>query len=215
MLNFQIRGYSINLNIGSVNINEMNSLMEKIRIDKCSLAQIMFEKEWSKHTNIYSKFLPIISEQTELIVTSFTSSDYYEDGYSFFRTKVNELAQIPEAITINFPSIAAIIVNKIIYFGCSFEAESKKTDHSHFDKNNLSISTLTTPLYQNNLVNEVFLNDSKLYDLNRKKHEMVQFSSSIYTNSKFKQDFELDSFDFNSTFSRLIESKIDFKKQKK
>ena len=47
MLNFQIRGYSINLNIGSVNTSEMNSLMEKIRSDKCSLAQIMFEKEWS------------------------------------------------------------------------------------------------------------------------------------------------------------------------
>ncbi|MFL2983619.1 MAG: hypothetical protein ACJZ12_04430 [Candidatus Neomarinimicrobiota bacterium] len=213
MLNFQIRGYGMILNAGILSNKKMSLLLNKIKLEKRSLAQIMYEEEWKNHTDIYSRTLPIISEQAELIVTSFNPKNYYEDGYSFYRSKINEHTQIPEELPIKPTKENALIVNKSIYFGCSFEAQLNTLDHKYFNKDYLSISTLTTPLYQNYLVNEIFFNNLKLNNLKRNKYELVQFCSNIYTNSKINKTTNLDSFSSIYPFSKFLESKIKFKEE--
>ena len=96
MLNFQIRGYGINLCAGTIDNDRLQGLLNKMRDNKSSLAQVMYDDNWRKFSNIIESRSPMITNDGELIITSYNSKDYYDDGHSFFRSNIQDLAQIPE-----------------------------------------------------------------------------------------------------------------------
>ena len=88
MLNFQIRGYGINLCAGTIEDAKVQDLLNAMRDNKSSLAQVMYENSWREFSNIIESRSPFISGDGELVITSYNSKDYYDDGHSFFRSKI-------------------------------------------------------------------------------------------------------------------------------
>ena len=141
MLNFQIRGYGINLCVGTIDNDRLQGLLNKIRDNKSSLARVMYDGNWREFSNIIESRSPFITDDGELIITSYNSKDYYDDGHSFFRSKIKDLAQIPEQREMNIDSNLPLVVNKEIYFGCTFESEIEDQNHEYFHEEQLSISS--------------------------------------------------------------------------
>ena len=76
MLNFQIRGYGINLFAGTIDNDRLQGLLNKMRDNKSSLAQVMYDDNWRKFSNIIESRSPMITNDGELIITSYNSKDY-------------------------------------------------------------------------------------------------------------------------------------------
>ena len=52
MLNFQIRGYGINLCAGTIEDAKVQDLLNAMRDNKSSLAQVMYDNNWREFSNI-------------------------------------------------------------------------------------------------------------------------------------------------------------------
>ena len=93
MLNIQIRGAKIKIAVGSINQKQVKGLFNQISEKKCSLADIMLSSQWELHNDIFSCATPIITSGAELIITSYDSNDYYNEGHSFFISRVTDVIQ--------------------------------------------------------------------------------------------------------------------------
>ena len=209
MLNFQIRGYGIELCAGTIHKTKIDLILNKIRNKKSSLAQIMYNDNWKDFSDVSDIKSSFITNDAELIITSYDSKNYYDDGYSFYRSKVDELIQIPEQIPIKIDDENALIVNKAIYFGCTFEAEISDQDHNFFNETQIGISTISTPLFNNPIINELFLNKLKLHDLKRKKYELITFQSSIYKKAKKRISSESSFDSFINAYEIYLDSMLE------
>ena len=215
MLNFQIRGYGINLCAGTIDNDRLQGLLNKMRDNKSSLAQVMYDDNWRKFSNIIESRSPMITNDGELIITSYNSKDYYDDGHSFFRSNIKDLAQIPEQREINIDSNLPLVVNKEIYFGCTFESEIEDQNHEYFHEERLSISSYSTPFSQHSIIDEMFFNRLELKDLNRRKHELITFQCSIYKKTSHDVPNITTSHDLENSYDVFLDSIIEINAQEK
>ena len=215
MLNFQIRGYGINLCAGTIDNDRLQGLLNKMRDNKSSLAQVMYDDNWRKFSNIIESRSPMITNDGELIITSYNSKDYYDDGHSFFRSNIKDLAQIPEQREINIDSNLSLVVNKEIYFGCTFESEIEDQNHEYFHEEQLSISSYSTPFSQHSIIDEMFFNRLELKDLKRRKHELITFQCSIYKKASPNVSNITTCHDLESSYDVFLDSIIEVNAQEK
>ena len=215
MLNFQIRGYGINLCAGTIDNDRLKGLLNKMRDNKSSLAQVMYDDNWRKFSNIIESRSPMITNDGELIITSYNSKDYYDDGHSFFRSNIQDLAQIPEQREINIDSNLPLVVNKEIYFGCTFESEIEDQNYEYFHEEQLSISSYSTPFSQHSLIDEMFFNRLELKDLKRRKHESITFQCSIYKKASHDVPNITTCHDLESSYDVFLDSIIEVNAQEK
>ena len=215
MLNFQVRGYGINLCAGTIEDAKVQDLLNAMRDNKSSLAQVMYDNNWRKFSNIIESRSPFISDDGELIITSYNSKDYYDDGHSFFRSKIKDLAQIPEQREINIDSNLPLVVNKEVYFGCTFESEIEDQNHEYFHEEQLSISSYSTPFSQYSLIDEMFFNRLELKDLKRRKHELITFQCSIYKKASHDVPNITTCHDLESSYDVFLDSIIEVNAQDK
>ena len=213
MLNFQIRGYGINLCAGTIDNDRLQGLLNKMRDNKSSLAQVMYDDNWRKFSNIIESRSPMITNDGELIITSYNSKDYYDDGHSFFRSNIKDLAQIPEQREINIDSNLPLVVNKEIYFGCTFESEIEDQNHEYFHEERLSISSYSTPFSQHSIIDEMFFNRLELKDLKRRKHELITFQCSIYKKTSHDVPNIITSHDLDNSYDVFLDSIIEINAQ--
>ena len=215
MLNFQIRGYGINLCAGTIDNDRLQGLLNKMRDNKSSLAQVMYDDNWKKFSNIIESRSPMITNDGELIITSYNSKDYYDDGHSFFRSNIQDLAQIPEQREINIDSNLPLVVNKEIYFGCTFESEIEDQNHEYFHEEQLSISSCSTPFSKHSIIDEMFFNRLELKDLKRRKHELITFQCSIYKKTSHDVPNIATSHDLENSYDVFLDSIIEINAQEK
>ena len=215
MLNFQIRGYGINLCVGTIDNDRLQGLLNKIRDNKSSLSQVMYNDNWRKFSNIIESSSPFITDDGELIITSYNSKDYYDDGHSFFRSKIKDLAQIPEQREMNIDSNLPLVVNKEIYFGCTFESEIEDQNHNYFHEEELSISSYSTPFSQHSIIDEMFLNRLELKDLKRRKHQLITFQCSIYKKASHDISIITTCHDLETSYDVFLDSIIEVNAQEK
>jgi len=215
MLNFQIRGYGINLCAGTIEDAKVQDLLNTMRDNKSSLAQVMYDNNWREFSNIIESRSPFITDDGELIITSYNSKDYYDDGHSFFRSKIKDLAQIPEKREMNIDSNLPLIVNKEIYFGCTFESEIEDQNYEYFHEEQLSISSYSTPFSQHSIIDEMFFNRLELKDLKRRKHELITFQSSIYRKASHDVSNITTCHDLENSYDVFLDSIIEINAQKK
>ena len=215
MLNFQIRGYGINLCAGTIDNDRLQGLLNKMRDNKSSLAQVMYDDNWRKFSNIIESRSPMITNDGELIITSYNSKDYYDDGHSFFRSNIQDLAQIPEQREINIDSNLPLVVNKEIYFGCTFESEIEDQNHEYFHEEQLSISSYSTPFSKHSLIDEMFFNRLELKDLKRRKYELITFQCSIYKKASHDVPNFTTCHELESSYDVFLDSIIEVNAQEK
>ena len=215
MLNFQIRGYGINLCAGTIEDAKVQDLLNAMRDSKSSLAQVMYDNNWREFSNIIESRSPFISDDGELIITSYNSKDYYDDGHSFFRSKIKDLAQIPEQREINIDSNLPLVVNKEIYFGCTFESEIEDQNHEYFHEEQLSISSYSTPFSQHSIIDEMFFNRLELKDLKRSNYELITFQCSIYKKASHDVPNFTTCHELESSYDVFLDSIIEINSQEK
>ena len=184
-----------------------------MRDNKSSLAQVMYDNNWKEFSNIIESRSPFISDDGELIITSYNSKDYYDDGHSFYRAKIKDLAQIPEHRKMTIDSNLPLVVNREIYFGCTFESEIEDQDHEYFHEEQLSISSYSTPFFQHSLIDEMFFNRLELKDLKRRKHEVITFQCSIYKKASHDVPNITTYHDLESSYDVFLDSIIEVNAQ--
>ena len=210
MLNIQIRGAKIKIAVGSINQKQVKGFFNQISEKKCSLAEIMLNSQWELHNDIFSCATPIITSDAELIITSYDSNDYYNEGHSFFRSRVTNVIQdIPVQNSINYKNKSYLIANCAIYYGNSFETELDDLDYQYFDQNTISINKSVYPFYRLPLIHDFYLNNLKLVDLERQKIDQKQFISTIYKNKSSNEMGKLLTENFSRFYEPIIDSKID------
>ena len=157
MLNIQVRGFLAKIKIRSISKKQKEFLHTNISNSKTTLTETVESQFKTDFLSVNEIVLPIVTDDAELIVTSFPENDYYSDGYSFFREKLKTLtdkASILEDIKVNNYGL----MKKTVYYGCSFEADLKQVDYQNFDKNHLDIETVNIPFLRQNYIKNIPMN---------------------------------------------------------
>ena len=179
MLNIQIRGFLAKVNIKSISRTEKENLLNYISESKMTLTEIIQESEYVDFSRSNEFLLPIVTDDAELILTSFPEDDYYSDGYSFFREKVNKItdkASILENIVVENYGL----IEEKIYYGCSFESNVKKVNYQNFDKNHLDIETVSIPFLNRTFISNIFFYNQKIYDKIKSKNQFIKHKAVLY-----------------------------------
>lgn len=183
MINIQIRGLKVKITINSINDNDLEIILNDITLKKKSLSELTIETDFNKisnQTNSLGRFENVLlSNDTELIVTAFDTDDYYNDGYSFYREKVNNIIQTPLCESFKIRNNEYLLINYKIYYGCVFETELDQFDYKYFNPDYFSISSKKIPFIESTLIDELFFNRLPLEDLNRSKIQMIKIKSAL------------------------------------
>ena len=90
------------------------------------------------------------------------------------------------------------IINFASYYGSIFETELNELSYEFFNPDLLSISSIKIPYPNQILVDELFLNNLPLIDLNRSKVQLVRFNTLILQNNLLNKTSMLEEKDFKS-----------------
>ncbi|MFL2995335.1 MAG: hypothetical protein ACJZ1Y_06945 [Candidatus Neomarinimicrobiota bacterium] len=183
MVNIQIRGNLIRLDLKTLPESEDLSLIinSNSHIDfKNYLKQTI-----SDQRVIYQNTLPIIDSDCEIHVTSFENDNYYDDGYTFFRSNLNELNSKDEDLKIPLVSLKNdyFLLDIKYGYGAGFETEIIDLNYENFETEKLKI--LKTKIFgnQKNIVKSLKLNYLNLGDLGRNKFDFYKTQTFIFKNT--------------------------------
>ena len=199
MLNIQIRGFLSKIEIQPISESEKNFLLNFIRDSKMTLSEILLDKNKFNLNNSEKLTLPVVTYDAEIIITSFTEDDYYSDGYSFFREKVDKMTD-KASILDNIAVENYGLIKEKIYYGCSFEGNVKEVGYQNFDKHNFDIETVTIPFLKKTFIHNIFLRNQKIYDELKSKNQFIKNKAVLYENiykGNQKNYKNLDELDFN------------------
>ena len=181
MLNIQVRGYLSKIEIQSISESEKNFLLNFIGDSKLTLSEILLDKN-KFHLNNSEKFIfPVITYDTEIIITSFAEDAYYSDGYSFFREKVDKMTD-KASILDNVAVENYGLIKEKIYYGCSFESNVREINYQNFDINNLDIETISIPFLNKTFINNIFFCNKKIHDEIKSKNQFIKHKAVLYEN---------------------------------
>lgn len=186
MVNIQIRGNLIRLDIKTLPESEDLSLIinSNSHIDfKNYLKQTI-----SDQRVIYQNTLPIIDSDCEIHVTSFENDNYYDDGYTFFRSNLDDIDHQDKDITIPFGKInIEYFLIKLNYgYGAGFETEIIDLDYKSFETDKLNFNSTFLFEKYNQVLHSLSLNYLNLEDLGRNKFEILKTEILLVkSNSKF------------------------------
>ena len=99
MVNIQIRGNLIEVVLEKLSANKISKL-QKTTTPQISLLRDIEKQKINTHNNIYRNILPVIDDSLELQVSSFDNDNYYDDGYTFFRSNLDNIGHQDKNITI-------------------------------------------------------------------------------------------------------------------
>ena len=169
----------------------------------------MMLKKKDRYSDIYSGEMPIISNQSEFIATSFDEKNYYDDGYSFFRAQVSSLSDKAGEMGFKHIETKFIIVNYSVYFGCVYETEIDNLSYDEFEEDRLGIETITIPFLEKQFIKRITYNRAPYNDLNRSKVQLVKFNS-ILCGTKTVDKNLTENENRDSKFEIIIYSEKDF-----
>ena len=199
MLNIQIRGFLSKIEIQPISESEKNFLLNFIGDSKMTLSEILLDKNKFNLNNSEKLTLPVVTNDAEIIITSFTEDDYYSDGYSFFREKVDKMTD-KASILDNIAVENYGLIKEKIYYGCSFESNVKEVNYQNFDKHNFDIETVTIPFLKKTFIHNIFLRNQKIHDELKSKNQFIKNKAVLYENiykGNQKNYKNLDELDFN------------------
>ena len=187
------------IEIQSISESEKNFLLNFIGDSKMTLSEILLDKNKFNLNNSEKLTLPVVTNDAEIIITSFTEDDYYSDGYSFFREKVDKMTD-KASILDNIAVENYGLIKEKIYYGCSFEGNVKEVGYQNFDKHNFDIETVTIPFLKKTFINNIFLRNQKIHDELKSKNQFIKNKAVLYENTykgNQKNYKNLDELDFN------------------
>ena len=179
MLNIQIRGFLAKISINSITSKEKDTLLNKIRDSKMTLSELLESTKNNYLDKPLELSFPMITQDAEIIVTSFAEHDYYSDGYSFFRERLNlitDKASIYNGVNINDYGL----IKNSVYYGCSFEADLKGYDYRTFNKDKIDIETIQIPVLDKTFIKSIFYSNQKIENTGRSKIQHIKNKSILF-----------------------------------
>ena len=175
MINIQIRGNLIEIVLEKLSPSAISKL-QKTATPQISLLNDIEKQKINTHKNIYRKILPIIDENLELQVSSFDNDNYYDDGYTFFRSNLDNIDHQDKDITISLGRInIEFFLIKLNYgYGAGFETEIIDLDYKSFETDKLNFNSTFLFGKYNQVLHSLSLDYLNLEDLGRNKFEMLK-----------------------------------------
>mgnify|MGYP001177593899 FL=1 len=195
MVNIQIRGNLIDIEMTSIS---------KYNFDNFSTGEFSddhikdFLSNSSDCKTIYKNTLPIIEQNSEFQVTSFENNNYYDDGYTFLRSNLNDINSKDVNLKISLEAEGGkyIIILLKYGYGAAFETELMDLDYRNFENNELQSSATKLFGGVNKVLTSMKLNHLPLVDLKRSKYDIVNeqilFFEKNYNSDEINMSKSLD-----------------------
>ena len=185
MVNIQIRGNLIEVVLEKLSANKISKL-QKTATPQISLLRDIEKQKINTHNNIYRNILPVIDDSLELQVSSFDNDNYYDDGYTFFRSNLDNIGHQDKNITILLEKIdIEYFLIKLNYgYGAGFETEIIDLDYKSFETDKLNFNSTFLFEKYNQVLHSLSLNYLNLEDLERNKFEILKTEILLVKSSK-------------------------------
>jgi len=185
MVNIQIRGNLIEVVLEKLSANKISKL-QKTATPQISLLRDIEKQKINTHNNIYRNILPVIDDSLELQVSSFDNDNYYDDGYTFFRSNLDNIGHQDKNITILLEKIdIEYFLIKLNYgYGAGFETEIIDLDYKSFETDKLNFNSTFLFEKYNQVLHSLSLNYLNLEDLGRNKFEIFKTEILLVKSSK-------------------------------
>tara|TARA_B000000475_G_scaffold246197_1_gene219768 strand:- start:39 stop:668 length:630 start_codon:yes stop_codon:yes gene_type:complete len=192
MINIQIRGNLIEVVLEKLSSSEISKL-QKTATPQISLLSDIEKQKINTHKNIYRSILPIIDENLELQVSSFDNDNYYDDGYTFFRSNLDNIGHQDKDITISLEKInIEYFLIKLNYgYGAGFETEIIDLDYKSFETDKLNFKSTFLFKKYNRVLHSLSLNYLGLEDLGRNKLEILKTEILLVKSNKRLKELDL------------------------
>ena len=182
MVNIQIRGNLVHLGLKTFPASE--NFDSIINSNSQTDFKNYLKKTLSEQKIIYQNTLPIIDSNCEIHVTSFENDNYYDDGYTFFRSNLDELTFKNEELKIPLEALENdyFLLDIKYGYGAGFETEIIDLSYENFETEGIKI--LRTKIFgnQKNIVQSLKLNYLNLEDLGRNKFDFTKTQTFILKN---------------------------------
>ena len=185
MVNIQIRGNLIEVVLEKLSANKISKL-QKTATPQISLLRDIEKQKINTHNNIYRNILPVIDDSLELQVSSFDNDNYYDDGYTFFRSNLDNIGYQDKSITISLEKIdIEYFLIKLNYgYGAGFETEIIDLDYKSFETDKLNFNSTFLFEKYNQVLHSLSLNYLNFEDLGRNKFEILRTEILLVKSSK-------------------------------
>ena len=185
MVNIQIRGNLIEVVLEKLSAKKISKL-QKTATPQISLLRDIEKQKINTHNNIYRNILPVIDDSLELQVSSFDNDNYYDDGYTFFRSNLDNIGHQDKNITILLEKIdIEYFLIKLNYgYGAGFETEIIDLDYKSFETDKLNFNSTFLFEKYNQVLHSLSLNYLNLEDLERNKFEILKTEILLVKSSK-------------------------------
>ena len=167
------------MKISSLTSEEKDTLLDSIRDTKMTLTELLESTKNIGFDKPFELSFPMITQDAEIIITSFAEHDYYNDGYSFFRERldlITDKASDYNEIDINDYGL----IKQSIYYGCSFEADLKDYDYQTFNKDKIDIETIQIPILDKTFIRSIFYSNQKIENTSRSKIQHIKNKSILF-----------------------------------
>ena len=182
MVNIQIRGNLVHLGLKTFPASE--NFDSIINLNSQTDFKNYLKKTLSEQKVIYQNTLPIIDSNCEIHVTSFENDNYYDDGYTFFRSNLDELTIKNEELKIPLEALKNdyFLLDIKYGYGAGFETEIIDLSYENFETEEIKI--LKTKIFgnQKNIIQSLKLNYLNLEDLRRNKFDFTKTQTFILKN---------------------------------
>ena len=161
-----IWGYIQTIRVEAITEFQLNQLMDYSEKNFKSIAKILLEGDlgftWVEYDGILSLKAPLIDLSSELSITDYDQNDYYGDGYTFFRSPLNELNILEKNNFIDLFDEDLFILSIQSDYGSSFAGNlPQKVDK--FDNKELSINSINlNPIINISLLESLNYNKKKI-----------------------------------------------------
>ena len=181
MINIQIRGELYFLTLYRISTKQI----EDISYNNHNISMQFYNNhtgtEEIKYDHIYNISMPVLSQNTQIQVTSFDNNNYYDEGHTFLRETL-EIINIRDSefsLNIDNDSSDFILVTINHGYGTAFETEIMDLDYSNFQIQNFTSLASIIPWNDKKIIHNIKLNHLPLNDLNRKKYGIMKTESRV------------------------------------
>ena len=181
-----IWGYIQTIRVEAITEFQLNQLMDYSEKNFKSIAKILLEGDlgftWVEYDGILSLKAPLIDLSSELSITDYDQNDYYGDGYTFFRSPLNELNILENNNFIDLFDEDLFILSIQSDYGSSFTGNlPQKVDK--FDNKELSINSINlNPIINISLLESLNYNKKKIK--NSTKHGSENHDLKVFVIKK-------------------------------
>ena len=195
------------MKISSLTSEEKDTLLNSIRDTKMTLTELLETTRNNGFDKSFELSFPMITQDAEIIITSFAEHDYYNDGYSFFRERLDLITD--KASDYNEIDIYDYgLIKQSVYYGCSFEADLNDYDYRTFNKDKIDIETIQLPILDKTFIRNIFYSNQKIENTSRSKIQHIKNKSILFKKNNELHEKSIDNSE-DSKFEIITYSESD------